>query len=171
MKSWNKLIVLTLFTLYLFVLLKVILFKFGSVDIPFLWHQLQRAIENPEYMMNRLQSGNFTAFKSIKQYLHRLSSGHNLVNFIGNIVIFVPNGIFISLLTENKFLSVLMSSLGLSLGLECSQVLFSMGIFDVDDLILNVSGGLLGYGSFQIMKWVYGGGSVAGSALVGIKDS
>ena len=39
-------------------------------------------------------------------------------------------------------------SLGLSLSLECLQLIFSIGSFDVDDLILNVSGGLLGYGIF-----------------------
>lgn len=157
MKQWIKLILLTLFTLYLYVLLKVILFKYASVDISFLWQQLHKAIENPEYIRNRLQSGNFTAFKTIQQSLNRLSSKHTLVNLIGNILIFVPNGILISLLTKNKFISVCISSFGISLALECSQVLFSMGAFDVDDLILNVFGGVLGYGVFRMMKWIYRG--------------
>jgi glycopeptide antibiotics resistance protein len=39
--------------------------------------------------------------------------------------------------------------------LECLQILFSLGIFDVDDLILNTFGGLLGYGAIKIHDKVY----------------
>lgn len=157
MKSWNKIIILMLFVLYLYVLLRVILFKYAPIDVSFLWQQLQKAVENPEYVQHRLQSGNLTAFKTIKRSLHNLSSKHTFMNLIGNIVIFVPNGIFVSLLTKYKFIVAVISSFGISLALECSQVLFSMGTFDVDDLILNVSGGILGYIAFQVIRLIYKG--------------
>jgi glycopeptide antibiotics resistance protein len=41
-------------------------------------------------------------------------------------------------------------SLGLSLILGSSEALFSIGSFDVDDLILNSCGGLVGFLAFQL---------------------
>lgn len=152
MKPVNRLLVLALYIPYLFVLLKVILFKFGSVDILFLWQQRQSTLENPAYIQNRLEQANFIPFSSIQQNIHRLHNPHDLINLIGNIAIFIPNGILICLLAKNKCIWVFISSFALSLGLECSQIIFSMGSFDVDDLILNTSGGILGYWALQVVK-------------------
>ncbi|MGG3692983.1 VanZ family protein [Heyndrickxia ginsengihumi] len=41
-------------------------------------------------------------------------------------------------------------SFSLSLCFECLQFVFSIGVFDVDDLILNTSGGLLGYCAIKL---------------------
>ncbi|MNR46498.1 VanZ like family protein [compost metagenome] len=61
----------------------------------------------------------------------------------------MPFGIFLVLLSKRiSPLSVFMRAFGISLALECLQVILLIGSFDVDDLILNSSGGLLGY-------WVY----------------
>ncbi|WP_127590671.1 VanZ family protein [Paenibacillus lautus] len=160
MKLSYKWILVMPYALYLYVLLKVILFKFGSVDLSFLWQQLQRAIENPEYVQNRLPFANFTPFESIRMNMKHLSSGHDVINLFGNIAIFMPNGIFVGLMLRNKFFGFIGSfttSLGLSLGLECSQLVFSMGSFDVDDLILNTAGGVLGYGVFLMLKLTLAG--------------
>lgn len=155
MKLTPKWMVLLLYALYLYVLVKIILFKFGDVNISFLWQQLQRSIDNPEYMQNRLQFANFTPFKSIHQNMKRLSSPHDVINLFGNIAIFIPNGIFVSVLLKNKWmgwLGAFVTSFGLSLGLECSQILFSMGSFDVDDLILNTAGGVIGCSMVLVLK-------------------
>ncbi|GLX66558.1 VanZ family protein [Paenibacillus glycanilyticus] len=136
------------FLFYLYVLLKVILFKFGSVNLEFLWHQLHWSLNNPEYMDYGLQRANFTPFKTIEGNIAGLSDTHEQVNFIGNIAIFIPCGVFIRLWanrTWGSFLGAASLSFGLSFALECSQLVFSMGSFDVDDLILNGLGGLLGW--------------------------
>jgi glycopeptide antibiotics resistance protein len=60
---------------------------------------------------------------------------------------------FLVLLSKNKrmsFIGVLTRSLSLTLCIECFQMVFSIGIFDVDDLILNTSGGLLGYCAIKL---------------------
>lgn len=170
MKQPHKWIILGLYVVYLYVLVKVILFKFGSVDISFLWQQLQRAMDNPEYMQARLQFANFTPFESINQNMKRLPSPHDVMNLFGNIAIFMPNGIWIGLMIRSKFLGFFGSfliSLGLSLGLECSQIVFSMGSFDVDDLILNTAGGVLGYGLYVIFRSIYAGLSVFSAGTPG----
>ncbi|KOR89028.1 VanZ family protein [Paenibacillus solani] len=155
---------------YLYILLKVILFKFGSVDLSFLWEQLNRAIENPQRMQNRLQLANLTPFESIRMNLKNLSSPHDVINLFGNIAIFMPTGIFVGLLFRSKllgFIGTCVISFALSLGLECSQLVFTMGTFDVDDLILNTMGGVLGYLVFLILRGLYTAVSSIGPVRTG----
>lgn len=86
-----------------------------------------------------------------------------MINLYGNILIFIPFGMFLMLLSNKSrmsFLGVGFRSLALSLSLECLEVLFLIGSFDVDDLILNVSGGLIGFCMFKLIS--------AASRLIGI---
>ncbi|WP_367618539.1 VanZ family protein [Paenibacillus andongensis] len=151
-KLLNRLVMPGLFALYMLTLFRVILFKYGSIDIDFLWSRLQKNLEKPEYSMHRMQYGNFIPLKTIFDTVLSPSS-HEVINLVGNIVAFMPFGIFLLLLSKSKTISligVFIQSLGMSLLLECLQVFFSIGNFDVDDLILNTSGGLLGYCVFRL---------------------
>lgn len=70
-----------------------------------------------------------------------------LTNVCGNIVVFIPVGIFLPQLIKrckNVFLIILIS-LELSLFAEVIQLVSKVGSFDVDDLLLNTLGGLCGY--------------------------
>lgn len=175
-KLLNRIIVLALFVLYMYALLRIILFKFYWRDMTFLWHQLQRNLGNPDNLMYQLQRGNFIPLKTIFINIQSLPGWHDLINLVGNIAAFIPFGMFLVLLTKNKgmsFIGVLALSLSLSLYLECSQVVFSLGIFDVDDLILNTSGGLLGYCAIKLYDKVYSKFIVNTSSIVqdrGIKS-
>ncbi|WP_052380665.1 VanZ family protein [Paenibacillus camerounensis] len=133
-----------LFAVYIYVLFKIILFKFSPIDYRFLWHQLQRS---PDTILRQLRLGNFTPLETVFNTFDPITVT-KLVNFAGNIALFMPYGIFIALLSSNRQLSwfgVMIRSFGLSAVLECAQGLFSIGTFDVDDLLLNTLGGLLGY--------------------------
>lgn len=156
-KLMNRIIVPGLFVLYMFTLFRIILFKYSTIDMDFLWYRLQKNLEEPEYSMHRMLYGNFIPFKTISDTVLSPSI-HEVINLVGNILAFMPYGIFIVLLSKSKMISlngVFMRSLGVSLLLECLQVFFSIGNFDVDDLILNTSGGLLGYCIFCIFR-LYG---------------
>lgn len=146
-------VIQALLGLYVFGLFKVILFKFGTMDVPFLYRQLRRNLANPHYIASRLNEGNLIPFHEISKSFHVFSS-HLLYNLLGNIVIFIPYGILLGLLSINKrklsFVDALLCSFGLSLCLECAQTVFSIGIFDVDDLILNSCGGLIGWIAFRL---------------------
>lgn len=151
-----------LFALYMYVVFKVILFKLGSMDFLFLWQQLQRSLGNPSNIHHRLQTANFHPFVTISQNIQSLS-GYEVINLYGNILIFIPYGIFLMLLSKKSRMSwmgVGFRSLALSLSLECLEVLFLIGSFDVDDLILNVSGGLIGFCLCKLM--------LAASRLIGV---
>ena len=77
-----------------------------------------------------------------------------LVNFLGNLLMFVPVGFFSGLLAERpRWWKSTLASLALSFFIEEFQLFVSRGT-DVDDLILNTLGGLMGYGCFLLVrKW------------------
>lgn len=98
--------------------------------------------------------GNFVPFKTIVPQL--IGEGNHLidmVNLFGNIIPFMPIG----LLTPFVFRSISGQKaliLGVVTGLtfEVMEVVFRVGIFDVDDVILNAFGVILGYGLFVMFK-------------------
>ncbi len=75
-----------------------------------------------------------------------------LVNFPGNIVMFLPIGFFAALLSDKPrwWKSTLLTA-ALSLFIEVFQLFISRGT-DVDDLILNAFGGLLGHLAFLSVR-------------------
>lgn len=75
-------------------------------------------------------------------------------NFLGNILIFIPVGIFLSLFRPNKKMAVnLVIVLFISLFVEMMQFLTNTGIADIDDLLLNGLGGLVGLFIYQILSF------------------
>ncbi|MDD9270789.1 VanZ family protein [Paenibacillus sp. GCM10023248] len=147
-KLIRDVIVPAFYALYMHVVFKIILFKFGRMEFGFLLDRVHQDVEHPRYMKERLLSGNLQPFETITSTLRNMTS-HNLYNLIGNIAIFMPLGVFLYVIYKQQGLTcvgVFMRALALSLSLEVLQVVFSIGRFDVDDLILNVFGGLLGYG-------------------------
>lgn len=92
---------------------------------------------------------NFVLFKEIKrfwQYRNQVGLFAMFTNLFGNVIIFVPFGIFMPMASRYRsFFSTVFYSFGLSFCVETFQLLTRVGSFDVDDLLLNTIGGLLGY--------------------------
>lgn len=150
-RTLNDVFTLGLLAVYMYALLKIILFKFRAIDMTFLWQQLKMSLKNPDLISRRLHEGNLIPFNEISRTIYVLSD-HDLINLVGNIVIFMPFGVFLGILSNKKLslTGAFLLALGLSLCLESAQVLFAIGSFDVDDLILNSSGGLLGCMAFKL---------------------
>lgn len=74
------------------------------------------------------------------------------MNLFGNILIFMPFGCLLPAISvkRRKLISVVSNAFFLSLIIETAQLLSKVGSFDVDDLILNTFGGMLGYVVFLI---------------------
>ncbi|OXM15561.1 VanZ family protein [Paenibacillus herberti] len=146
-----------LILLYACFLIKAILFKFGSSDSGFLWNQLQTSLSDPHLVKDRMQAGNLEPFRQMKSDL-RYGSVNGYTNLFGNIAIFVPFGFLMGLLTFKRNFPLLAGAVlcfGTSLALESAQLLFSIGQFDVDDLILNTSGGLAGLIIVVVLSWMF----------------
>ena len=101
---------------------------------------------------------NLELFREIKRFIiYREQMGVFAVfaNLAGNILIFVPYGFFISVASrERGFFKTLFFSMGLSLCVEIIQLFTRVGSFDVDDILLNTIGGVLGYIIFLICNGI-----------------
>ena len=77
-----------------------------------------------------------------------------LLNVIGNTAMFIPSGIFLPIVYRklNNFWKVIATGALISLCIEIIQLPFSVRASDVDDLILNVLGVVIGYGIYAAVK-------------------
>lgn len=103
---------------------------------------------------------NLIPFKTIKNYIKyraHVNTKTLIINIIGNVVAFMPMGFFIPILFRNKrnLVEVLFFSSLISLVVEFIQYRFVVGSFDVDDIILNTLGGVIGYILFLIIYRIY----------------
>ena len=97
---------------------------------------------------------NLVPFKEMFRYT--FGSYKFMKNIVGNIVIFLPFGFFTSYyLNTKKWVSPVLITLIVSLGAEGIQYYIGR-IFDVDDIILNVLGGFLGYLLFVAFSAIRG---------------
>ena len=94
-------------------------------------------------------TSNFVPFKEIFRY--QLFSSSFIKNVIGNMIMFMPYGFFISYyLKLDKKSYVILMSLLISVTIEITQLVI-VRVFDVDDILLNVIGGILGYFIYRII--------------------
>ena len=101
---------------------------------------------------------NLVPFREIERFwTYRDELGiHSFYNLAGNILGFVPAGFFIPILWENKrgFFFTVCVTFDMSLLVEILQIVLRVGSFDVDDLILNTLGGIIGYLLLTLVgKW------------------
>lgn len=148
----SSMVIAAMLAIYMYIVVKVILFKFHSIDPYFIKQQLKAHWHSPEMIMDQLTvRANLVPFHVIFTYFEQATL-HSWVNFAGNILIFMPFGMLLPLLFRgmaNPWSKVFMLSFTFSLGLETSQLILAIGMFDVDDLILNTFGGLLGCGMYR----------------------
>lgn len=103
--------------------------------------------------INTLSGDNFTPFVEIFRY--KIGSRLFVKNIVGNVVMFIPYGFFAGKYASKKnfFLSLFLVLLA-SISIECTQLAI-WRVFDVDDIILNVIGGVIGYFIYVILDKIY----------------
>ena len=100
---------------------------------------------------------NLVLFKEIRRFFkYRDSLGNMAVvlNLVGNVVAFVPFGMILPIMNRRFRSSFYMTFLTFefSLIVELIQLVCKVGSFDVDDLLLNTIGGILGYLIFALVN-------------------
>lgn len=91
---------------------------------------------------------NVIPFKTIYHYITLLSVDdlklriQAKINFLGNIGLFLPLGVFLSFSRNSK--QTIIRVLLFSLVAEIIQLMLNLGTFDIDDIILNTIGGFIG---------------------------
>jgi len=118
---------------------------------PGVWGNLTLYIDRPNPMTNV----NLTPFYMFRIYKASYGLGdimYIIINFIGNMAVFIPIGLFPALLFRAaKWYRSALIGCGFSVFIEVSQY-FVMRQTDIDDVILNTIGALWGYWLFLLMK-------------------
>ena len=103
---------------------------------------------------------NFTPFKEILRfwnYRHQLGLKVVVINLVGNIGAFVPFGLFVPIISikMRQAWKVILSGMLLSATVEFLQLVTKVGSCDIDDLILNTLGTIIGYCLFSICHAIW----------------
>ncbi len=97
-------------------------------------------------------TNNFIPFREITRY--EFLSSYFIHNVVGNIILFVPFGYFVSSIIKAKKPFAIMSiSLICSLTIELTQYLIGR-TFDIDDIILNFAGCTIGYLAYLVIEFI-----------------
>ncbi len=102
---------------------------------------------------------NLQPFKEISRFFtYREIIGFRgfVINLFGNIIVFMPWGFMVPIIRKRpyKFVYTAASTFLLSLCIETVQLVTRVGSFDVDDLILNTTGGIAGFIVYAIVNAV-----------------
>jgi glycopeptide antibiotics resistance protein len=140
------------FIAYLALLVKLIVFKYpGAMTREILqsW--------SVGGLIRHIQSANLIPFKTISRSLFHNELRVEITSLIYNVIAFSPLGFLLPCMGERtrRWGVVLIAGLGISLAIELVQVVTMLGSGDVDDVILNVLGTMIGYGLFRLVSAAY----------------
>ena len=139
-----------LFVVYVVLLILILVFKISQPEMF-------------EGIINRLKTGenvtfaepnNIVPFKVIGEYLSNAQTLNDWFakNLIGNIVVFIPIGFLVPLfLKKNRIWHVAIVGIVVSVFIEILQSLLAVGRADIDDIILNTIGLLIGFGIYKLI--------------------
>ena len=113
-----------IFAIYILVVLKLTIFRKTTLD--------ERAV-------------NLTLFQDLIKVYQTGTTWQFVRLFIGNIAWFVPWGFLIPQISTNNKILVFLSGFAFSFVIESLQFVLKKGLFEIDDLILNTIGVILGY--------------------------
>jgi len=137
---------------YSMILIKVMVFK----DVPII------RIGSLMLKFGGTQEGpaNLVPFKTILPYLlGEMGLLIGAINLLGNIVLLIPVGFLVPFVIRNMtWKKTLAVAVAAGFVIEGMQVVLHLGIFDIDDVILNAIGVMIGYWVFAILtNWVRSG--------------
>ena len=100
---------------------------------------------------------NLYPFKTIKEFIFNTTK-YNFqvifINLIANIITFIPLGFFISLFFRKSYnlINTVLSCVIIIICIEISQFILNVGVLDIDDIILNTVGCILGFVIYKAAK-------------------
>ncbi|MBQ3183236.1 MAG: VanZ family protein [Clostridia bacterium] len=101
---------------------------------------------------------NLLPFETIISDIKQMARGKNvrlyIRNFFGNTMLLFPFGLFLPFLTKRykSAKRIFILFICVIITVELLQLLLCMGSVDTDDLILNVAGGMAGYGIYRLFS-------------------
>jgi len=131
---------------YSVILIKLVVFKTGSL--------VETRHLRIRFTDHSTGQANYMPFRTIWPYLHGQPRWLiAMVNLVGNIAPFVPIGFLVPLVYRTMtWRRSLVLAVAVGLAMEGSEVVFRVGIFDIDDVILNAFGVMIGYWIFAVFE-------------------
>lgn len=130
-----------IFILYLALLLRITFFKQVRLD------NLLSAIGASERTISIIP------FQSVMEMIrNKVSMSRIIENILGNMILFVPLGLLLPILLKKPIKIILYIAIIFSLSIEIVQFILAMGSTDIDDLIFNVFGAIIGCLLFKKIK-------------------
>ena len=143
-----------IFVLYICALVLVLIMKFPQMNMFYeIIDRWKTGIE-PKFV----DKPNFIPFKVITEYVKKTHSIDDWFtkNLAVNIIMFMPCGFLAPLfLKKHKIYHILIFGIILSIIIEISQALLGVGTVDIDDVILNTFGLLIGFGIYKLIYDVW----------------
>lgn len=144
-KPINKLreVFINLFFIYFLILVNLTIFKYGYLTLDF---------------DIRLYINYIPFVETVKMFTNEFSDIHiALYNVIGNILLFIPLGFCIPLFfnKKNKLSKVILYGFIASLTIEVLQIFTPFNTTDIDDIIFNTFGSILGFIIFNIFYRIF----------------
>lgn len=90
-------------------------------------------------------------FSDTYQQITQGNWNYLIINVMGNLLMFAPIGFFVALLWGKGWKQAVLWALAVSLFIELTQLPQGRAT-DIDDVWLNMLGGLLGYGFFRLLR-------------------
>lgn len=85
-----------------------------------------------------------------------LNGNFDKLDIVGNIILFVPLGIYINILIKDTKISKSIFIIAMiSFVFEFSQYIFGIGASDITDIITNTTGGIIGIGIYMLIKKIF----------------
>ncbi|MGN0376186.1 MAG: VanZ family protein [Suilimivivens sp.] len=137
-----------IFFIYLLIVIKLIIFKYPYAQLKAIASSWEKGV-----ILEGLDTANFTLFKTIRMYIHYSYMLNSFENLAGNVVVFIPFGFLLPYVMESgrNFFVMLLNALLFVAGIEVFQLFSAFGAFDVDDILLNCLGAVMGY--FLYLIW------------------
>lgn len=148
--NWLREVTLFVFLIYFLVMLTLTIFKSNSISF-----------NNPfdAYKYNRQGIFGMINIIPFKETLVTLTDGHTpikypLMNIVGNILVFMPLGFLVPLLFDkyNNISKVFTLGLVSTISIELAQLFVGPNISDIDDIIFNTIGSVLGLLCFRLFE-------------------
>ncbi|MGH2463064.1 MAG: VanZ family protein [Candidatus Limnocylindria bacterium] len=97
---------------------------------------------------------NVVPLRTIGIYVANLDSGFWLRNLVGNLLLLLPLGLVGPIVFPwmDRWLRVFVAAVALSAAIELAQLWIPERSADVDDVLLNVAGALLGYAILSLLR-------------------
>lgn len=131
----NKKITITLFEVYILLLIWIILFK-------------------TSFSVSEIIGLSGEKIVNLIPFYYPTKVNFHLREVIANILIFVPLGIYLKMLDTNSKKTILYGFI-FSILLEVSQFIFKIGAFDITDIITNTLGTILGVFGYLLLEKVF----------------